>query len=59
MDINTSLDDAVGLPKELTTMHVSIHGDNAGALIWQRLSHLSTYPNESIMLPRIFGFVKI
>ena len=27
------LGEAVGLPKDLTTMHVLIHEDNAGALI--------------------------
>ena len=33
IDIVTSLGDAVGLPKDLTTMHVSIHVNNAVALI--------------------------
>ena len=32
IDMVTYLGDAVGLPKDLTTMHVSIHEDNAVAL---------------------------
>ena len=32
LDMVDSLGDAVGLPKDLTIMHVSIHDDNAGAL---------------------------
>ena len=43
IDMVTSLSDAVGLPKVLTTMHVSIHEDNAGALILtETLPHLCT-----------------
>ena len=33
IDIVTSLGDAIGRPKDPTTMHVSIHKDNARALI--------------------------
>ena len=32
-DMVATLGEAVGLPKDLTTMHVPIHEDNAGALI--------------------------
>ena len=37
IDMVTSLGDALELPKDLTTMHVSIHEDND---IWHRLYHL-------------------
>ena len=33
IDMVTSLCDAIGLPKNLTTMDVPVHEDNAGALI--------------------------
>ena len=33
IDMVDSFGDAVGLPKDLTIIHISIHEDNAGALI--------------------------
>ena len=33
MDMVAVLEEAVGLPKDLTTIHVLIHEDNAGALV--------------------------
>ena len=33
IDMVASLSDAVGFPKDLTTMQVTVHEDNAGALI--------------------------
>ena len=33
IDMVASLDNAVGLPKDLAIIHVSIHVDNAGVLI--------------------------
>ena len=33
MDMVVALEEAVGLSQDLTTMHVSIHDDNTGALI--------------------------
>eukprot|EP00804_Cyclotella_cryptica_P030948 CCRYP_018801-RA/>CCRYP_018801-RA protein AED:0.46 eAED:0.46 QI:0/-1/0/1/-1/0/1/0/48 len=38
-------------------MNVSIHEDNAGALCWQRLFHLSLHQGASTMPSRLFGSV--
>ena len=58
MDMIAVLEEAVGLPKGLTTMHLSIYEDSAGALILAE-KLLPQYLEVSIMLSRSYDFVKI
>eukprot|EP00804_Cyclotella_cryptica_P001130 CCRYP_008392-RA/>CCRYP_008392-RA protein AED:0.20 eAED:1.00 QI:0/-1/0/1/-1/0/1/0/77 len=57
MDMVSLLGTKVGLPVSGATMNVSIHEDNAGALVLERLSHHSLLQEVSTMPSRQFGFV--
>ena len=58
MDMVAVLGEAVGLQNDLTTTHLSIHDDTAGALILAETLPPQHTPQVSIMLLRPFGFVR-
>ena len=57
MNMIAVLGKAIGLPKDLATMHV-LFCKMLDHWFWQRCHHLSTHHAVSIMLLRPFGFMK-
>ena len=58
IDITITLGQAVGMPIGDTTMDVSIHKYNSGALIWPRMFCHNLLHAANIIPPRTYGFVK-
>ena len=58
MDIVQSLADAVGIPAGDVNMRVSVHEENLGALVLAKTLPPQLPCVVSIMLPRLFGFVR-
>jgi hypothetical protein len=58
IDIVQLLADAVGIPAGDVNMRVSVHEDNSGALVLAETLFHNSPLVVSIMLPRLFGFVR-
>ena len=58
MDMVSSVTNSVKLPIGKTTMSVSIHDENSGALVLAKLCLHSPHPEASTTQSRRFGFFK-
>ena len=56
MDGVSIMGKAIGLPVGNTTIQVSIHKDNTGALVLAKLYHCNSLLKASIIIQRLFGF---